>query len=129
LRDIAYYPILQFFVCAQMAGPNLTPKSFEAGCFAYPPHQGEIGLWKFGPGDYTAVSDAREIYWDPEATSPWNGRKGRYITTLGGARFAGAHDQRVLHVRAHPPAQPADHRARERDGHFCWPPMSMIPTS
>ncbi|MDQ1506410.1 MAG: hypothetical protein QOD57_4137, partial [Actinomycetota bacterium] len=90
LRDIAYYPILQFFVCAQMAGPDLTPKAFEAGCFAYPPHQGEIGLWKFGPGDYTAVSDAREIYWDPQATSPWNGKKGRYITTLGGNRFAGA---------------------------------------
>jgi hypothetical protein len=89
LRDIAYYPLLQFFVCAQMAGPNLTPKSFEAGCFAYPPHQGEIGLWKFGPGDYTAVSDAREIYWDPQATSPWNGKKGRYVTTLGGSRFAG----------------------------------------
>ena len=88
LRDIYYYALLQFFACVQMAGPNLTPKSFEAGCFAYPPRQGEIGLWKFGPGDYTAVSDAREVYWDPEGTSPWNGRKGRYITTLGGTRFA-----------------------------------------
>jgi len=90
LRDVPYFALLQFFACLQMAGPDLTPKSFEAGCFAYPPHHGELGLWKFGPGDYTAVSDAREIYWDPEATSPWNGRKGRYITTLGGARFAGA---------------------------------------
>ena len=90
LRDIFYFPVLQFFACLEMAGPILNPKSFEAGCFAYPPHQGEIGLWKFGPGDYTAVSDAREIYWDPEATSPWNGKKGRYITTLGGNRFPGA---------------------------------------
>ncbi|HEV7864451.1 MAG TPA: hypothetical protein VGR20_17210, partial [Acidimicrobiia bacterium] len=93
LRDAVYFPILQFFACLQMAGPNLNPKSFEAGCFAYPPHQGELGLWKFGPGDYTAVSDAREIRWDTEALSPWNGRKGRYVTSLGGMRFPGAWPQ------------------------------------
>jgi hypothetical protein len=89
LRDIMYYPLLWFFTCLQMAGPNLTPKTFEAGCFALPPRQGELGLMKFGPGDYTAVSDAREIYWDPQATSPWNNRKGRYVATLGGQRFSG----------------------------------------
>jgi hypothetical protein len=89
LRDISYYPLLSLFTCLQMAGPNLTPKTFEAGCFALGPRAGELGLMKFGPGDYTAVSDAREIYWDPQATSPWNGRKGRYIATLGGQRFAG----------------------------------------
>ena len=89
LRDIAYYQLLWFFTCAQMAGPNLNPKTLEAGCFALGPRQGELGLLKFGPGDYTAVSDAREIYWDPEATSPWNNRKGRYIATLGGQRFSG----------------------------------------
>ena len=89
LRDIMYYPVLWLFSCLQMAGPNLTPKTFEAGCFALPPHQGEIGLWKFGPGDYTAVSDAREIYWDADAVSPWNNRKGRYLATLGGQRFSG----------------------------------------
>jgi hypothetical protein len=89
LRDIMYFPLLWFFTCLQMAGPNLTPKTFEAGCFALPPRQGELGLFKFGPGDYTAVSDAREIYWDPQATSPWNNRKGRYVATLGGQRFSG----------------------------------------
>ena len=89
LRDIMYYPLVWLFTCLQMAGPNLTPKTFEAGCFALPPRRGELGLMKFGPGDYTAVSDAREIYWDPEAVSPWNNRKGRYVTTLGGQRFSG----------------------------------------
>ena len=89
LRDIMYYPVLWFFSCLQMAGPNLTPKTFEAGCFALPARQGEIGLWKFGPGDYTAVSDAREIYWDPQGTSAWNSRKGRYVATLGGQRYSG----------------------------------------
>jgi hypothetical protein len=89
LRDISYYPLLSLFSCLQMAGPNLTPKTFEAGCFALGPRAGELGLMRFGPGDYTAVSDAREIYWDSQATSPWNGRKGRYVATLGGQRFSG----------------------------------------
>ena len=89
LRDVMYYPLLWLFACLQMAGPNLTPKTFEAGCFSLPARQGELGLWKFGPGDYTAVSDAREIYWDPQGTSRWNGRKGRYVATLGGQRFSG----------------------------------------
>ncbi len=89
LRDVMYYPLVWLFTCLQMAGPNLTPKTFEAGCFSLPARQGELGLMKFGPGDYTAVSDAREIYWDPDGVSPWNNRKGRYVTTLGGRRFSG----------------------------------------
>jgi hypothetical protein len=93
LRDTGYFPLLWFFSCLQLAGPNLTPKTLEAGCFALAPHQGEIGLWKFGPGDYTAVSDAREIYWDADAVSPWNNRKGRYLATMGGQRFSGAWPQ------------------------------------
>jgi hypothetical protein len=93
LRDIMYYPLVWLFTCLQMAGPNLTPKTFEAGCFAMPPRQGELGSWKFGPGDYTAVSDAREVYWDPQGTSPWNNRKGRYVATLGGQRFSGGWPQ------------------------------------
>ena len=119
LRDIYYYALLQFFACVQMAGPNLTPKSFEAGCFAYPPRQGEIGLWKFGPGDYTAVSDAREVYWDPEGTSPWNGRKGRYITTLGGTRFA---DGFPAGEPAFPPPPRPDSSAIPRCGTWCGRP-------
>jgi hypothetical protein len=89
LRDVMYYPLMWLFGCLQMAGPNLTPKTFEAGCFSLGARQGELGLWKFGPGDYTAVSDAREIYWDPEGTSAWNSRKGRYAATFGGQRFSG----------------------------------------
>ena len=93
LRDIMYFPLVWLFTCLQMAGPNLTPKTFEAGCFAMPHRQGELGSWKFGPGDYTAVSDAREVYWDPEGTSAWNNRKGRYVATLGGQRFSGGWPQ------------------------------------
>jgi hypothetical protein len=93
LRDIMYYPLVWLFGCLQMAGPNLTPKTFEAGCFSLGARQGELGLWKFGPGDYTAVSDAREIYWDPQGVSAWNSRKGRYVATFGGQRFSGGWPQ------------------------------------
>ena len=93
LRDVMYYPLVWLFGCLQMAGPNLTPKTFEAGCFSLGARQGELGLWKFGPGDYTAVSDAREIYWDPQGTSAWNSRKGRYVASFGGQRFTGGWPQ------------------------------------
>ena len=39
------------------------------------------------------MSDAREVYWDPDGTSAWNNRKGRYVATLGGQRVAGAWPQ------------------------------------
>lgn len=65
----------------QMAGPHLTPQSFEAGMFAYTPRSGVSGRWDFGPGDYSTSSDAREIYWDPNATSIQNGKKGAWKET------------------------------------------------
>lgn len=86
-RDLFYAPLMQMALCLQMAGPNLTPETFEEGCFNYPQQRGEFGLWNFGPGDYTATSDAREVFYDPTAESPFNHEPGRYITTLGGQRF------------------------------------------
>ena len=89
LRDILYYPLLQLFACLQMAGPNLTPQTFEQGCFTAPWGAAEMGRWRYGPGDYTAMEDGREVYWDPDATSPFNGKPGRYVSTLDGRRFRG----------------------------------------
>jgi len=65
----------------QMAGPNLNPRTFESGMFAYTPRSGVSGRWDFGPGDYSTSSDAREIYWDPNATSIQNGKKGAWKET------------------------------------------------
>jgi hypothetical protein len=76
-----------FFLGVHMAGPNLTPDSFQQGLFSYPPTVGETGRWSFAPGDRTATDDAREVYWDPNATSPFNGEPGRWVTTLEGKRF------------------------------------------
>jgi hypothetical protein len=88
-RDLIYYPLLMLFIGLQMAGPDLTPATFQQGMFAYGPHTGSLGTWSWGPDDYTAVDDAREIYWDPKALSPFNNQPGRYIAPAGTRRYRG----------------------------------------
>jgi hypothetical protein len=85
--DLIYYQMYMLAIGLQMAGPELTPQSFEAGMFAYPPKTGPFGLWKFGPGDRTAANDVREIYWDAGAISTYNGKQGAYIGANDNARF------------------------------------------
>jgi hypothetical protein len=85
--DLIYYQMYMLAIGLQMAGPELTPQTFEAGMFAYPPKSGPFGLWKFGPGDRTAANDVREIYWDAAAISTYNGKQGAYIGANEGARF------------------------------------------
>ncbi len=87
IASVLYYPILLFFLGVHMAGPNLNPSTFEQGLFNYPAATGETGTWSFGPGDRTATDDAREMYYDPKAISPFNGEPGRYVKTLDGQRF------------------------------------------
>ena len=88
-RDQYYYSFLMLFIGLQMAGPNLTPQTFQAGMFAYPARTGSFGRWSFSPTDYTASDDAREIYWDRNALSAFNNKPGRYVTLNGGRRFRG----------------------------------------
>jgi hypothetical protein len=80
----------------QLAGPRLTPANLELGAhsmvqlggFTNPhPWPGwkccdpSIPKWTFGDGadDYSAWSDAREIYWDDKAISPDDGRPGAWV--------------------------------------------------
>lgn len=79
--DLIYYQMYMLAIGLQGAGPNLNPATFEAGMFAYPPKLGPVGLWKFSKGDRTAANDVREIYFDPNATSTYNGKKGAYMGT------------------------------------------------
>lgn len=72
------------------AGPNLTPATAEAGVFGAKPYGGDRPgsvLVKYGPGDYGAISDAREIYWDPTAVSKIDGQAGAYVTVSGDVRY------------------------------------------
>ena len=71
----------------QLAGPNLTPETYEQGMFAYPGGTGPFGTWSFGPGKYTPTSDARIIWWNNDQVSPFNNKPGTYIESYGGQRF------------------------------------------
>jgi hypothetical protein len=71
----------------QMAGPNLTPDTFEQGMFDYPEREGPEGVWGFSEQDYTPRLDYREVYWDPEEVSPFNNEQGAYVDTDPGTRF------------------------------------------
>ena len=85
--ELIYYQMAQMAIGLQMAGPNLTPQSFEKGMFSYPPKLGPAGVWGFGPHDYTTSDDVREIYWDPNAISNYNQKQGAYIEMNGGKRY------------------------------------------
>jgi hypothetical protein len=82
-----YYQMYILALGIQLAGPNLTPQSFEAGMFSYPGRSGPRGLWQFGPEDYTTVDDFREIWWDPDKISPQNNKAGAWVELNGGARY------------------------------------------
>jgi hypothetical protein len=82
-----YYQMYMLAIGLQMAGPNLTPSTYEQGMFAYPGGTGPRGLWHFGPGDYTTTDDFREIWWDPNRISGQNNRKGAWAQLNGGQRY------------------------------------------
>lgn len=82
-----YYQMLIFALGVHMAGPNLTPETFQAGLYSYPGGQGVRGHWSFGPGDHTPTDDVREIWWDPDKISRQNNKPGSWIELNGGARY------------------------------------------
>lgn len=88
----------EFFTGVHLAGPELTPETFEAGLFSYPPSGGgptrpqiswgDHGIW---PGiDRNTSDDASLIWWDPEAegeTPTGLFGKGMYRFVDGGRRY------------------------------------------
>jgi hypothetical protein len=77
--QLLYYQMYMAAIGIQMAGPRLTPGSFEQGMFAYPGGTGEAGTWGFPTGTYTPQRDAMEIWWDPNRVSAYNGKRGAYV--------------------------------------------------
>jgi hypothetical protein len=78
----------------QMAGPELNPLNVERGILVLPPGGGwaqtknpAAVLVKFGPGDYTAIQDSRDAWWDPNATSRIDNGRGAYRAREGGRRW------------------------------------------
>jgi hypothetical protein len=81
----------------QQAGPNLNPLTFERGYVGarytrggWSQTGGNPGVYliKFGPGDYNAISDFREVWWDATAKSDIDGKPGAYVPMNGGRRYA-----------------------------------------
>ena len=70
-------------------GPALDPRPRRAPIYPY----GKWG-WNIGPsgqaggGDHTAGVDARFVWWNGDAVSPINGKKGTYVPAFGGKRFS-----------------------------------------
>jgi hypothetical protein len=78
----------------QAAGPGLTPLHYEAGMLSIPgydaysqTHDPSLTYQKYGPNDYTGISDVRLVYWSPRQASPYNGKRGAYVPLNGGARY------------------------------------------
>ena len=83
--DIIYLQLDMLAIGIQMAGPDLTPATFQAGMFAYPPRLGPAGLWGWASTQHTIPNDFREVCWSPNTISPNNGKPGAYIQGSNGA--------------------------------------------
>ncbi|HEX3828220.1 MAG TPA: hypothetical protein VHV82_13220 [Sporichthyaceae bacterium] len=79
--DIFYNLIYPLAIGIQLAGPNLNPQSFLDGMRAYPGGTGLYGTWGYPDGAFSPQRDAREIWWDPGATSVANHAPGRWAST------------------------------------------------
>ncbi len=83
-----FYTLVAAFL--QSTGPNLNPTTMERAVLTSAPSGGAkpgSQLIKFGPGDYTGISDAREVYWNPNARSKIDGANGAYVAVNGARRY------------------------------------------
>ena len=87
----------------QGAGPQPTPLTIEQAVLNSIPQGGFPGtsLIKFGPGDYTGISDAREVYWDGKAISKIDGKAGAYVSLNNAKRYeiGGWNNQMAIPVK------------------------------
>ncbi|HVV35124.1 MAG TPA: hypothetical protein VHC63_00865 [Acidimicrobiales bacterium] len=83
---VPYYTLLHVFEGLQAAGPNLTAANFQQGMFSLPPSGVDPigGQWEFGNKVYDPVTSFSIAYWDPNGTSAFDGKAGRYLNCNGG---------------------------------------------
>jgi Periplasmic binding protein len=84
--DLIYAQMYEMAIGIQMAGPDLTPQTFENGMRAYPGSQAGAsnafyGTWDFPAGHYTPQTDWAFIYWDPTKISPYDDKTGAYVVS------------------------------------------------
>ena len=90
--DIVYAQMYEMALGIQMAGPDLTPQTFENGMRAYPGSQAGAsnalyGTWQFPAGHYTPQMDWSFIYWDPNKTSAYNDKQGAYVAATARSKI------------------------------------------
>ncbi len=75
----------------QMAGPDLTPETFERGlhqaAFPNPFHPIMAGKVGFGGGSHAMTIDAAEIWWSETARNPYADSAGAFCYVNGGERY------------------------------------------
>lgn len=93
------FDYMNVFNLLMAAGPDLTPANIERGIPTLPTLGGPdyaVGRWSFAKGidgkpDHTAIDDAREVYWDPDAVpgpeEPDRTKKGTFVESEPGRRF------------------------------------------
>ncbi len=90
VSELVYRPLLALASGLQMAGPNLTPETFQRGLhqtrFPNPDHPIMAGAVGFGARDHSMTIDAAEYWWSDTAPSPFDGTRGSICYVDGGLR-------------------------------------------
>jgi hypothetical protein len=92
--DEVYHDTLLIFAGIQMAGPNLTPSSFQSGLqgttFPNPNHPIMAGKVGFNGGSHAMTIDAAEWYWSVTDPGPYPDEKntGTFCYVAHGARHS-----------------------------------------
>jgi hypothetical protein len=90
--DIIYEDLYILALGVQLAGPDLTPQSFQRGLASYGGGSGEYGPWAFnvnGSGVWTPQHQFRFEWWNPNALSTFDGEKGTWVV---GSSWYGPND-------------------------------------
>jgi hypothetical protein len=91
--SLVFFNLQQIANGIQMAGPNLTPETFEKGLFSVPLRQGPPN-WAasggFRPGNYGYATAVGEIWWDTKASDSM-GNPGAFRWTRNGERWTLGH--------------------------------------
>lgn len=87
---LPYEILLYLFDALQGAGPDLTPQNFQKAVFSMPASlpNGDFGPWQSGPNKYTPFIATQIGYWDPNATSKYDGQSGAWQSCESGQYFA-----------------------------------------
>lgn len=100
--DNYWRELSQIVGAIQLAGPNLTPGTFQQALFrygyVYPPEKWAID-GGYGPGDHSYVDRMGEVWWDPSAVERGGTQAGAFKWTADGKRYG------IGEVPAGPPAE------------------------